>query len=73
MGIRYPRKKENGAVKVKSEDPETPGYLREDRAKRDICDFELSVRPPWLAREKPGTVTIPQYRLNTTKQHTPYL
>jgi len=26
--------------------------------------------PPWLARRNPGTVTIPQYRLNKTKQHT---
>jgi len=36
-------------VKVKGEDPATPGPLK---------------------RNDPGTVTIPQYRVNKTKQHT---
>jgi len=38
-------------VKVKGEDPATPG--------------------PLSLRNDPGTVTIPQYRFNKTKQHTP--
>ena len=38
-------------VKVKDEDPATPGPLK---------------------RIDPGTVTIPQYRVNKTKQHTLY-
>jgi len=39
-------------VEVKDEDPDTPGYVREDRVGRDVGDLESWVRPPWLARDE---------------------
>jgi len=33
-------------VKVKGEDPNTPGYSRGDRASRDVGNFQSWVRPP---------------------------
>jgi len=46
-------------------------YLRKDRVMRDVDDLQSWVHFP-LARSQgnPGTVTIPQYRFNKTKQHT---
>jgi len=42
-------------VKVQGEDPNNPGYLKGDRVRRDVGDFESWVRPPWLAwDETPG-------------------
>jgi len=35
-------------VKVQGEDPDTPIYLKGDRVRRNVGDFELWVRPPWL-------------------------
>ena len=57
-------------VKVEGEDPDTPGYLREDRVR--LGRRRSWVRLPWLAHdEAPGPyITIPQYRFNKTKQHT---
>jgi len=49
--------------------PDTPEYLRRDRARGDVGDFQSWVRPPWLARGTPGTVTIPQYLFDKTRQH----
>ena len=41
--------------KVEREDPDNPGYLGEDRVRRDVGDLGSWVRPPWLARdETPG-------------------
>jgi len=57
-------------IKVESEDPDSPSYLSGGRAKRYVRNFESWVRPPWLARGTPGTVTILQYWINETKQHT---
>jgi len=59
-------------VKVEGEDQDTPGYLRGDRVRRDVSDLGSWVRLPWLAHdETPGPyITIPQYRVNKTKQHT---
>jgi len=33
------------------EQPDTPGYLRGDRVRRDVGDFRSWVCPPWLARD----------------------
>jgi len=42
-------------VKVKGEDPNTPGYLWENRVKRNVGDLGSWVRSPWLAcDETPG-------------------
>jgi hypothetical protein len=42
-------------VKVKDENPDTPGYRRGDRVRRDAGDFQSCAPPPWLARdEAPG-------------------
>jgi len=42
-------------VKVQGEDPDTAGYLRGDRVRRDVGDLGSWVCPPWLARdETPG-------------------
>jgi len=38
--------------KVKSEDSETPSYLRGDRVRRDVDIFQSWVRPPWLTRDE---------------------
>ena len=66
-------------VKVKGEDPDTPGYLRGDRVRSAaisdpgcVGDLGSWVRLPWLAHdEAPGPyITIPQYQFNKTKQHT---
>ena len=43
----------NDVVKVQGEDPETQKYLSGNRLRRVVGDFELWVRPPWLAREEP--------------------
>jgi len=41
--------------KVEREDPDNPGYLGEDRVRRDVGDLGSWVCPPWLARdETPG-------------------
>jgi len=60
-------------VKVQSEDPDTPDYLRGDRVRRDVSDLgswpRTWVRPPWLARDQ-RTGAIPQCRFHKTKQHT---
>jgi len=54
-------------VKVKSEDPATPG----DRARCYVGNSQSFVLSCLLARlwGTPRTVTIPQYRLNKTKPH----
>ena len=39
-------------VKVKGEDPDTPGYLRGNRVRRDVGDLRSWMRPPWLARDE---------------------
>ena len=36
----------------KGEDPNTPDYLRGDRGRRNVGDFQLWVRPLWLARDE---------------------
>ena len=42
-------------VKVKGEDPETPGYRRGGRVRRDVGDLGSWVHLPWLAQdETPG-------------------
>jgi len=38
-------------IKVQGEDPDTPGYLRGDRVRRDVGDLGSWVCPPWLARD----------------------
>jgi len=39
-------------IKVQGEDPDTPGYLRGDRVRRDVGDLGSWVRPHWLARHE---------------------
>jgi len=39
-------------VKVEGEDPDTPGYLRGDRVRRDVSDLRSWVCSPWLARDE---------------------
>ena len=47
-------------VKVKGKDPDTSGYLRGDRVRRDVGNFQSCLHPPWLTpNETTGTVTIP--------------
>ena len=48
---------DSDVVKVQGGDPDTPGYLRGDRARRDVGDlfFQSWVRPPWLARDETPT------------------
>jgi len=59
-------------VKVEGEDPATPGCLRKDRVIRRVGDSKSWVRTPLpRLRGNPGTITIPQYRFNKTKQHAP--
>jgi len=42
-------------IKVKGEDPDTPGYLRGNRVRRHGGEFQSWVYPPWLALEEaPG-------------------
>jgi len=42
-------------VKVEGEDPDTPGYLKGGRVRRNVGDLKSWVHPPWLARdETPG-------------------
>ena len=42
-------------VKVQGEDPDTPGYSRENRVRRDVSDLGSWVHHPWLAGDKtPG-------------------
>jgi len=54
------------APEVQDEDPDTPGYLRGDRLRRDLGDLGSWECPPWLARDE----TLPQYLFNRTKPHT---
>jgi len=55
-------------VKVEGEGPVTPGRPREDRVRRYIGDCTSFFRSPFpRSWGNPGTVTIPQYRLNKTK------
>ena len=52
------------AVKVKSEDPDTPGYVRGDRVSMDLIDLGSWVRLPWLAHdETPGLWRFPNIGL----------
>jgi len=40
---------------VEGKDPDFPGHLRGDRVRRYVGEFQLWVRPPWLAlEENPG-------------------
>ena len=39
-------------VKVKGEDPEPPGCIREGRVRRYFGDSQSWVRTPWLVREE---------------------
>ena len=42
-------------MEEEGEDLDTPGYFRGDRVtrRRDVGDFQLFVRPSWLALEEP--------------------
>ena len=35
-------------VEVDGEDSDTPDYVRGDRVRRDVCNFQSWVRPPWI-------------------------
>ena len=63
----------SNVVKVEGGDRDTPSTLRGDRVRRDVGDLGSWVLHPWLARGNPGTITIPQYWLNKTKQHTAHV
>ena len=39
-------------VKVQVEDPDTQGYSRENRVRRDVSDLGSWVHHPWLAGDK---------------------
>ena len=50
--------------KVEREDPDNPGYLGEDRVRRDVGDLGSWVCPLWLARdETPGLRHLPNIGL----------
>jgi len=42
-------------LEVKNEDPDTVGYLRWDKAKRYVDDFQSWMHPGTRVRESPGT------------------
>jgi len=57
-------------VKVEYETPGNPGHSSGDRVWRVVGEFSVVGAPPWVRSWwNPGTVTIPQYRWNKTKQH----
>ena len=55
-------------VEAKGEDQDTPGYLKGDRVRKDVSNFQSWVRLPWFSsRGNPENVIISQCRWNKTK------